>query len=265
MFPISLQEIPHEILNALGAVGKISFPRQGHTSDVGIIDTEKGRVVLKRTKGTRYNEWLKRESFILKCLLQTNLRVPKVYQYVEREDKNQEMQSWLLMECLPGETLRRTLTHENDPSARYDILFQVGKSLRNLHMTPCPEELKIEETWLDRMFKQAERHLGHFEVDGSPALLESLKTARPAKIEQTLIHGDFTIDNVLVHEGSVSGMIDWSGAALGDPRYDVALAIRKKPHVFQTTLDYRAFFDGYGNRITKEEYEYFANGLYAFF
>lgn len=102
-------------------------------------------------------------------------------------------------------------------------------------------------------------------VDGTAELLEQLKSQKPADIGQTLIHGDCTIDNVLLQGGTVSGFIDWSGGAHGDPRYDVALAIRPQDGLFETEEDFAAFFGGYGDRIiTDEEYDYF-NGLYEFF
>ncbi|UYN99740.1 MAG: aminoglycoside phosphotransferase family protein [Devosia sp.] len=37
-----------------------------------------------------------------------------------------------------------------------------------------------------------------------------------------LIHGDFGSNNVLVADGTVTGLIDWSEAKLGDPDYDLA-------------------------------------------
>ena len=70
----------------------------------------------------------------------------------------------------------------------------------------------------------------------------------------------------MVYEGRISGIIDWSGGAYGDPRYDLSLAIRPKPNIFQSSKDHNAFFDGYGKKIiTDAEYEYFEDGLYAFF
>jgi aminoglycoside phosphotransferase (APT) family kinase protein len=266
LVPVSLQEILHEIMKELGTIHNIRFPRQGHTSDVAIMDSEQGLSVLKRTKGNPYSKWLKRESSILECLSQTSLRVPKVYQFIEYEDDSEGIQSWLHMEYLQGETIRKILTHENDSATRYHILFEFGKSLRELHSTPCPDELKSGTKWIDLMLKQAEFNLEHYKVDGTASLLEKIKNNKPDDVEQTLIHGDCTIDNFLVHEGKISGIIDWSGGAYGDPRYDVSLAIRPKPHIFQSTEDYCAFFDGYGKKImTDEEYEYFANGLYEFF
>lgn len=115
------------------------------------------------------------------------------------------------------------------------------------------------------MLKQAKYNLEHNKVDGTTALLENLKNQKPATSEQMLINGDCIMDNFLVHEGNISGIIDWSGGAYVDPRYDVSLAIRPKHNVFQSTKDHSAFFKGYGEKIiTHEEYEYF-NGLYEFF
>lgn len=266
MLPISQLEIPHELIVKLGAIQNITFPRQGHTSDVGIIHSEAGRTVVKRARGEQYSQWLRREASILESLAQTDLRVPKVYQFIEQQAARRETESWLLMEYLPGETLRKALTDQKDPAIRYQILFDFGRSLRTLHSVPCPEELKTSGTWLDQMLKQAEYNLEHYQVEGDRALLEELVRNRPLSGRQTLIHGDCTVDNVLVYKGKVSGFIDWSGGAYGDPRYDVSLAIRPKPYIFESLEDHGAFFDGYGDKIiTDEDYQYFEEGLYAFF
>jgi len=36
-----------------------------------------------------------------------------------------------------------------------------------------------------------------------------------------VVHWDFTPDNVLVHDGRVTGVIDWEGVRAGDPRFDL--------------------------------------------
>jgi len=36
-----------------------------------------------------------------------------------------------------------------------------------------------------------------------------------------IVHWDFTPDNVLVRDGSVTGVIDWEGVRAGDPRFDL--------------------------------------------
>ena len=37
----------------------------------------------------------------------------------------------------------------------------------------------------------------------------------------SIVHWDFTPDNVLVQDGRVSGVIDWEGVRAGDPRFDL--------------------------------------------
>jgi aminoglycoside phosphotransferase (APT) family kinase protein len=81
-----------------------------------------------------------------------------------------------------------------------------------------------------------------------------------------LIHGDFTVDNVLIAKGRVTGVIDWAGGGPGDPRYDLALAIRpRETGLFQEPPDRHAFFEGYGMAgLSAAEYDYFVK-LYEFF
>jgi aminoglycoside phosphotransferase (APT) family kinase protein len=38
---------------------------------------------------------------------------------------------------------------------------------------------------------------------------------------ETIVHWDFTPDNVLVRDGRVSGVIDWEGVRAGDPAFDL--------------------------------------------
>ncbi len=68
--------------------------------------------------------------------------------------------------------------------------------------------------------------------------------------------------NVLVVDGVVKLFIDVSGMTVGDPRYDVSLAIRK----FKDNEEFiKAFYTGYTRyKVTNEEYM-FNEGLYEFF
>jgi hygromycin-B 4-O-kinase len=40
--------------------------------------------------------------------------------------------------------------------------------------------------------------------------------------KRSLVHGDFGSNNVLAHHGTVTGVLDWEQAMVGDPLYDVA-------------------------------------------
>lgn len=53
--------------------------------------------------------------------------------------------------------------------------------------------------------------------------------ARALPEVRQLVHGDFGSNNVLVHQGRVSGIIDWSEALVGDGLYDVANILFWRP------------------------------------
>jgi len=263
LHPIQRNEIPKDIVEYVGGVIHIYFPRQGHTSDVGILNSKRGIFVLKRTKGKQFCSWLTKEATVLKHLSKSTLPVPTLHYFIEQSLENQ---SWALMAYLEGDTVRSALENEIKEENRHEIIFNFGKILSAIHSTRCPQELVKDTPWIDDMLGQAEFNLKNFKVDGTPKLLDKLKRKKLKIIQQTFIHGDFTIDNVLVQNRKISGVIDWSAGALGDPRYDVALAVRPKAHVFETEQDKQIFYEGYGVKlIDQNEYNYFKNGLYEFF
>lgn len=262
MNPILLNELPMEISDFVGEIEEITYPKQGYTSNVGILETLNGvKFVVKRTRGEQFCNWLKREAYVLDVLKDTSLPVPRLLKFVEGKDE-----SWTLTQFMEGQTLRSYLLNEQSEERRHEVIYQFGKILKDIHSTICPSELKGEGRWLEQMLETAEYNLLHYQTDGSAELLQRLKEKKPAFVEQTLIHGDFTIDNVLVKDGKISAVIDWSGGAFGDPRYDTALAIRPKQNAFENESDRVVFFEGYGQKlITDAEYQYFEEGLYNFF
>lgn len=262
--PINLNEIPVEIMKYVGNIHSITFPRQGYSSNVGIIECDSGKFALKRTKGEKDNAQLRKEVTRLRSLkFQTDLSVPKVHLF---EEQSTQKECWALLQFFEGETIRTALLNEQNKTKRHEILFHFGEALAKIHATPCPTEIKAKDQWLNNMLIQAAYNLENFEVDGNEILLNQI-TSTPLQIErQKLIHGDFTIDNVLIQDGLVTGIIDWGSAAFGDPRFDVALAIRPKPYAFQEAIDKEIFFEGYGeNVIDEKSYDYYVNGLYEFF
>lgn len=262
MLPIQINELPIEIKEALGVINNIQYPKQGYTSDVAVIETDATTYVVKRAKGEQYCSSLSKEVSVLNALKNSSLPIPNVFNFVEQKE---ESQSWILMDFFEGQTVRNALLNEKNKEKRRDIIYQFGQGLSQIHSTPCPKKLYCSSPWIDEMLTKAEYNLNNYDVDGTRELLETLKTNKPKSVKQTLIHGDFTIDNVLVKNGKIHGIIDWSGGTFGDPRYDASLAIRQKKNVFEVE-DAAVFFEGYGcKNLNKEECHYFDNGLYEFF
>jgi len=258
---MKISDIPSSIKKYIGEIRDIQFPLQGHTSEVISLNTRNGIYILKRTTHPLYNVWLKQEFEILTKLENSTLPIPNAFLFVE-----EEKQCWLLMNHFQGIRLREYLLKEHDVAKRKKVITQFGETLREIHTTLCPESMINHVPWLSMKLEEAEYNLENYSVDGTRALLHTLKLTVPKPIPNTLIHGDFTIDNVMIDGDKIVGVIDWGGAAFGDPRYDLALAIRPKSNAFEDEMDREWFFDAYGlGTISSEEFEYFENGLYQFF
>lgn len=84
------------------------------------------------------------------------------------------------------------------------------------------------------MLKLAEHNLHHYVTDGNSDLLKQLRRKNLPNVEATFIHGDFTLENVLMSKYKLAGIIDWSAGRYGDPRYDIALALAGDSEILLT-------------------------------
>ncbi len=261
MFRVS--DLPDELMAVVGHVSQTSTPTQGMTSDVMIVQGRHGRFVVKRSVGTQWSAWLAREHTVLLTLVGTGVPIPTPLAFGERSlDTGPE--SWLLMEWRAGETVGTRLERERDRAARDQIVQAWARGLAALHAMPPIPSLASPESWLDERLRQARYNLEHYPCDGDAMLLSRLERDRPTPEPSVLIHGDFTVDNTLIDDTHLTAMIDWAGGAMGDPRYDLALATEVKPPEFDAH-DLAVFFDAYGRvPLSDDERRYFED-LYEFF
>lgn len=265
MHPIQKDQLPEEFRSIAGDIKEMRFPRQGYTSDLAIIKGSNGLFAIKRAKGERFCHCLHQEAQVLRCLLETGLPIPRVHGLVEQRESGQ---AWAMFQYIHGQTLRSALSEVRSKDTKYELIYSFGKVLAWIHGTACPQELmRTDMPWVDFMLLEAENNLQLFQTEGSAETLSTLKRTKPTYTEQTLIHGDFTVDNVMVHNGKITGIIDWGDGCYGDPRYDVTLAIRPKVGTFHTDEEIDVFFEGYGKReVGAKESAFFGDkGLYAFF
>lgn len=255
-----IQTLPDEIYSFLGPIQQFAYPPQGDTSIVAVVDAAHGRYVVKRSRGEQFSSWIQREYTALQTLIQSPLPTPYPHVFVQREVAD-EIEAWLVMSYLFGDPVIVAVEHESEPEARVRILRAFGNALSTIHRYAVSADL-----YSPCNLAEAKNNLLHYSTEGSAELLAYLQQHQPVPVPFTFIHGDFTVDNVLISEGKVTGIIDWAGGGIGDPRYDLALAIRpKKTGLFQTLQDRQAFFEGYGlSDLSEADYEYFIS-LYEFF
>jgi aminoglycoside phosphotransferase (APT) family kinase protein len=62
-------------------------------------------------------------------------------------------------------------------------------------------------------------------LPGIDRLLERLTASVPASPAPAIVHGDYRLDNVLVHEGRIAAVLDWEMSTVGDPLTDLGLLL----------------------------------------
>jgi aminoglycoside 3'-phosphotransferase-2 len=254
------QQLLKDVEDIIGPIRRINvLDDQGCTSEVLQIFTDDSSYLLKSSFKEKYREWLKAEAQVLESLNNKNLiRVPNYYGFFETMHS-----SHIIMSFENGITLTYALKKAKKLAEKKLLIRSFGQILNQLHETNTIESLNHKNDWLEQQLIKAEYYLKSGESDGGIQLLEKLKSNKPLPVPRTLIHGDCTTDNVLVVKGEVRVFIDLAGMTVGDPRYDESLAIRS--FVDNDEL-IKAFYEGYKRyKVSKEEFQYFDEGLYEFF
>jgi aminoglycoside phosphotransferase len=237
----------------------VMLGEQGWTSEVRKIVTVKGSYLLKSACKGKYRIWLNEEAQLLeKINLEKQIAVPDYYGFIEEKDS-----SHLIMSFENGMTLTSALKEVKSFSEKKSLIKSFGEFLHQFHEKPPIGILENDKDWLEKQLAKAQNYVENGQTEGSQELLNQLKGSKPTLVQQTMIHGDCTTDNVFVKNGEVRLFIDIAAMTVGDPRYDISLAIRD--FVDNTEL-LSAFYEGYVRyRISSEEFQYFNEGLYEFF
>jgi len=136
--------------------------------------------------------------------------------------------AFTLMHCVAGQTLLAAM-------ARPTMLWRTPQLLARAHarlhaIDPLPIIRAIEGAGVSSSLARTEDVLVRLRaqaqgrgLEGLLPGLEWLEAHRPPAIGRaSLLHRDFHPLNVLVANGSVTGVIDWANAGLGEPAADVA-------------------------------------------
>ncbi|MFZ3578761.1 phosphotransferase [Virgibacillus sp. DJP39] len=253
-------QLREKIGEIIGTINKESIlNEQGCTSEVSKIITDSGSYLLKNSYNKRYREWLKKEALVLEKLKYNNLiQVPNYYGYIE-----EKASSHLIMSFEEGITLTSALNQAENTTEKKELIRSFGYFLHQFHQTSIMETLNQDTDWLKEQLVEAGRYVNDGQTDGSLQLLEKLQSTKLLPVQQTMIHGDCTTDNVLVVAGRVRLFIDVSAMTVGDPRYDESLAIRG---FADNAFLKQSFYEGYTRyKVSEEEFTYFEAGLYEFF
>jgi len=110
------------------------------------------------------------------------------------------------------------------PSTLDTIVAQLRSFLEVLHRAQVdaaePDEVPLNE-WLEEAAQTHQALAPHIPAAHRAAIASFLRTPPPPDAhEPAFCHNDFGIEHILVSGGTVTGIIDWSDAALTDPARD---------------------------------------------
>lgn len=162
--------------------------------------------------------------------LAPSLPVPAVVQFACVADPEQ---AWLLMTAMPGTTASAVL--EANPALGPAVVDALAAFLRRLHALPvsdCP----FDAGHAVRLAQARQRiDAGLVDADDFDAgrqgwtaeqVWTALQGYLPRAPDLAVTHGDFSLENILMHEGAVVACIDVGRAGIADRYQDLAIVWR---------------------------------------
>lgn len=164
-------------------------------------------------------------------------RLPVPELIAHENDKNT---SFILMSKVKGSMLCES-AFANDPKKLISFLAEGLKMMWSIGTEGCPCDNTLPLR-LDAAKSNAENGLVDTENAepetfgdggfGSPEeLLEWLRDNKPNE-EPVLTHGDYSLENIFVNDGKISGFIDLGKAGIADKWQDIAICYRSLTHTF---------------------------------
>ncbi|RBQ15420.1 aminoglycoside phosphotransferase family protein [Spongiactinospora rosea] len=152
---------------------------------------------------------------------------------------------------LPGTPLQTALTTDVSKLAA-----PLGEFLGSVHraVTSVPEDVAPLAEWLAEATENYEVAAGHIPATARRTVERFLNVTPPAEPEKlVLCHNDLGSEHILVNGDTITGVIDWTDAAVTDPAVDFALIFRDLgPEVFELSLAH------YPGEIVRERAVFYA-------
>lgn len=151
--------------------------------------------------------------------------VPRLVHFVRSPDA-----AWLLTTRLPGRTAFQCLAAE--PDARGAIVAALAGFLRLIHAIPTRDCPFNSDAAVRMTRARARIDAGLVETEdfddaragwSAEQVWDELATLLPLSSDRVVTHGDFSLDNILIDHGVVTGCIDLGRVGVADRYQDLAI------------------------------------------
>lgn len=176
-----------------------------------------------------------REATLLRRLADHGFPVPRVMAVGERDVVGSR---FMVLEWIEGEVLNPFAASDMAPTERRNRAEVMASMLARLHTAPWRtlagtaftadpgDPPEVVDDGLDAILEQFGRALAQLRVVNSVVLdfvrvwLE--RHAPERTVQQSIVHGDFRLGNLVWRGDEIVGILDWETAKVGDPLFDVA-------------------------------------------
>jgi kanamycin kinase len=176
---------------------------------------------------------------------------PEVLSYVRQD------QDWLLTRRVPGEDCLDP-EHLADPRWLCDTTAMLLRQLHETDPTGCPVDRKAD--YLSTVTEN--HHLGRYDKNlfpdnwgyaNSEDAWRVVCEAAPLLKNDTLLHGDYCLPNIILKDRHLSGFIDLGSGGLGDRHIDLFWGIWSLNFNLKTNTWKDRFLDVYGRDVIYPE------------
>lgn len=167
-----------------------------------------------------------REVEIMKALFREGIPVPKVLEY-DPGNQNPFGHPFMIMERLSGRNLFEAIENLDDVK-RNDLMRDIAETLHRIHRIHAADikvtKFSTLQSFIDDGLSSIKRFatLSHVKDFGDfDAWLQKNRPSE-ATYNKSFIHNDFHGFNIMVDDGSLTGILDWNGAVIAEDQVDVA-------------------------------------------
>lgn len=252
MIPLRKINLPDRIYNFLDTADKIQIVNEGLS----------GAQVYKLSYHGFYNLYLKYDSSLksydrisdeasVLMWLQGKLKVPKILLYEERDQIE-----FLLTKEVRGKLMSNLSLKKMAPEI-IKLYADIINQIHSIDICCCPFNRMLNAKMFQAKFRIHQEEVKPYTFDSinqgftPEELYNYLENHKPSVQNLVFTHGDLYMNNILIDNNQLSGIIDWARGGYCDYHYDIAVIL----HNIEKYLgvEYKMLFLSYYKRPVNEQ------------
>jgi aminoglycoside phosphotransferase (APT) family kinase protein len=224
----NLQSWIDEYVPNAGKIKAIEQFKGGQSNPTYKIITESKNLVLRRKPPGKLlpsAHAVDREYKVITALYETDVPVPRTYGLCEDDDVAGT--AFFVMDFLDGDLFWDPMIPSMTNRDRTEIYKNKNKTLAKLHSVDY-KKIGLEDygkpgNYVARQVSRWSKQYRASETDNIEAmnnLIDWLPKNIPDDDETTIVHGDYRLDNMILKNNEVVGILDWELSTLGHPIAD---------------------------------------------